>query len=65
MLEFFFNYAPVLEILVSFTIGFALSYIIVMFNYKRLDLAYILATMKEDMINLHVNMSHILDEVKK
>ena len=62
MLELFSNYIP---LLLSFAVGFTLSYIMVMIHYKMLDLSYILTTIKEDIINLHVSVSNLLEKAKK
>lgn len=54
-----------IDLFISFFIGFALSSVIVMFLYKKLDVSYLLNTIKEDIANLQVSCSMILDKAKK
>jgi len=54
-----------LELLLSFSIGFALSFLVIAFHYKKLDVSYLLTTIKEDVNNLHVTVSQLLDRPKK
>lgn len=48
-----------IEALVSFAIGFIISYSFLYYHQKKLDLAYLLNTIKEDIINIHITLNKL------
>lgn len=54
-----------IEFLFYFTVGFIISYTIMAYHYHKSEISNLLTTIKEDVINLHVTLSHVLDQVKK
>lgn len=54
-----------IELLLSFAIGFSLSFLIIMFHYKKLDVSYLLTTIKEDINNLQVTANHLFEKQRK
>ena len=53
------------EILFYFTCGFLLSASVVIFYYIKHDFSFLLNIIKEDIANIQITVSNVLDKMKK
>lgn len=51
--------------LICFSLGFVISYCIVMLLYHKNQISYFLTTIKEDIANLYVSMDHLAKKAKQ